>query len=110
MAVGIVIGAAFGAIVASFVNDVLMPFVGLFLGGTDFSNLFIVLQAGTPPPPYLSLDAAKEAGAVVMGYGVLINTVVNFLIVAAAIFMVVKVVNSAKRQEEAAPAPPPEPS
>jgi large conductance mechanosensitive channel len=110
MAVGIIIGAAFGAIVGSFVGDVLMPIIGLFLGGVDFSNMFLMLKEGTTPGPYASLAAAKEAGGVAVGYGVLINTIVNFLIVAFALFMVIKGVNASKKQQAAAPAPPPEPS
>jgi large conductance mechanosensitive channel len=110
MAVGIVIGAAFGAIVSSFVGDVLMPVIGLLLGGADFSNLFLVLREGTAPAPYASLAAAREAGAVVVAYGVLINLVINFLIVAFAVFLLVKGVNAARRQQEAAPAPPPGPT
>jgi large conductance mechanosensitive channel len=111
MAVGIVIGAAFGAIVASFVGDVLMPIVGTLLGGVDFSNYFLVLKEGvTAPGPYPTLAAVKEAGGVAVGYGALINTIVNFLIVAFALFMVIKAMNAAKKQEEAAPAAPPEPS
>jgi large conductance mechanosensitive channel len=106
MAVGIVIGTAFGAIVASLVNDVLMPVLGLLLGGADFSNLFVVLRDGATPGPYASLPAAKEAGAVAVGYGVLINAVVNFLIVAASLFLVVKAMNAARTQQPA-PAPPP---
>jgi large conductance mechanosensitive channel len=111
MAVGIVIGAAFGAIVASFVGDVLMPVVGTLLGGVDFSNYFLVLKQGaTVPGPYATLAALKAAGGVAVGYGLLINTIVNFLIVAFALFMVIKAMNSAKKQEEAAPAAPPPPS
>ncbi len=108
MAVGIIIGAAFGAIVTSFVGDVLMPVIGLALGGVDFSNMFIVLKEGATPGPYASLAAAKEAGAVTFAYGVLVNTIVNFLIVAFALFLVIKAVNAAKRPP--APAAPPEPS
>jgi large conductance mechanosensitive channel len=108
MAVGIIIGAAFGAIVASFVGDVLMPVIGLALGGVDFSNMFIVLKEGATPGPYASLAVAKEAGAVTFAYGLLINTIVNFLIVAFALFMVIKAVNAAKRPP--APAAAPEPS
>jgi large conductance mechanosensitive channel len=107
MAVGIIIGAAFGAIVGSFVSDVLMPALGLLLGGADFSNFFLVLKDGTTPSPYASLAAAKDAGAVAVAYGVLINTVINFLIVAFALFLVIKAMNVAKRQQAAAPAPPP---
>jgi large conductance mechanosensitive channel len=111
MAVGIVIGAAFGAIVASFVGDVLMPIVGTLVGGVDFSNYFLVLKEGaTAPGPYPTLAAVKAAGGVAVGYGALINTIVNFLIVAFALFMVIKAMNAAKKKEEAAPAAPPEPS
>jgi large conductance mechanosensitive channel len=110
MGVGIIIGGAFGAIVSAFVAEVMMPVVGLGLGGTDFSNLFIVLSQGTPAGPYETLDAAKEAGAVVLGYGTFINTVVNFLIVAFALFMVVKAMNRARQAEAATPAPPPAPT
>lgn len=106
MAVGIIIGAAFGSIVTSFVNDVMMPPLGLLLGGVDFSNLFIPLGGGT----YDSLAAAQEAGAATLNYGVFINSVISFLIVAFAVFMVVKSVNSMKRKEEEAPAEPPAPS
>jgi large conductance mechanosensitive channel len=100
MAVGIVIGAAFGKIVASLVNDVLLPPIGMLVGGVDFSNLFISL-GGTPFP---SLSAAQAAGAPTLRYGLFINTVIDFLIVAAAIFMVVKGMNRMKKKEEA-PAP-----
>jgi len=110
MAVGIIIGAAFGAIVASFVGDVLMPVIGLALGGVDFSNLFVLLKDGATPGPYASLEAAKAAGAVTMGYGVFVNAIVNFLIVAFALFMVVKGMNATRKQEAAAPAAPPPPS
>jgi len=108
MAVGIIIGAAFGGIVASFVGDVLMPVIGLFLGGVDFSDKFLLLKDGaTAAPPYASLAAAKAAGAVTMAYGVLVNTVVNFLIVAFALFLVIKAMNATKRQQAAAPPPAP---
>ena len=106
MAVGIIIGAAFGSIVTSFVNDVMMPPLGLLLGGVDFSNLFFTLGGGS----YDSLAAAQEAGAATINYGVFINSVISFLIVAFAVFMVVKSVNSMKRKEEEAPAEPPAPS
>ena len=106
MAVGIIIGAAFGAIVASFVGDVLMPVFGLATGGADFSNKFVLLREGTVPGPYPSLAAAKTAGAVTLAYGVLVNAIVNFLIVAFALFMVVRGMNRMKkRQIEEAPAP-----
>jgi large conductance mechanosensitive channel len=110
MAVGIIIGAAFGAIVNSFVGDVLMPVLGLFLGGVDFSNLFLLLKDGTPPGPYASVAAAKEAGAVAFGYGLLVNAIVNFLIVAFALFLLIKGMNATRRQPPPAPAAPPEPS
>ncbi len=110
MAVGIIIGAAFGAIVASFVGDVLMPVIGLAMGGVDFSNKFLLLKDGATPGPYASLAAAKAAGAVAMAYGVLINTIVNFLIVAFALFMVIKGMNAAKKPQVEAPAAPPAPS
>lgn len=107
MAVGIIIGIAFGAIVASFVGDMLMPILGLFVGGIDFSNQFLLLRQGTTPGPYPSLAAAKEAGAVAVGYGVFINAIVNFLIVAFALFLLIKVMNAAREPQATAP---PEPS
>jgi large conductance mechanosensitive channel len=110
MAVGIIIGAAFGAIVASFVGDVLMPVIGLAFGGMDFSNFFIVLKEGATPGPYPSVAAVKAAGGVALAYGVLINTLVNFLIVSFALFLVIKAMNATRRQQAAAPAPPPAPS
>ena len=106
MAVGIVIGAAFGSIVTSFVNDVIMPPVGLLLGNVDFTNLFLVLKEGKIPAPYANLAAAKGAGAVTMNIGVFINTIISFLIVAFAVFLVVKNVNRLKREKEAPPAAP----
>jgi len=105
MAVGIVIGAAFGAIVTSFVSDVIMPPIGLLLGNVDFSSLFVVLKEGKVPAPYASLADAKTAGAVTMNIGVFINTIITFLIVAFAVFLVVKNVNRMKKEEPpAAPA------
>jgi large conductance mechanosensitive channel len=106
LAVGVIIGAAFGTIVSSFVADVLMPIIGLFVGGMDFSNQFLLLRDGKTPGPYASLAAAKEAGAVAVGYGVFINAVVNFLIVAFALFLVVKAMNAARRPKIAEPAAP----
>ncbi len=106
MAVGIVIGAAFGKIVSSFVNDVLMPPIGLLMGNVDFSNLFINLGSGS----YATLAAAEEAGAPIIKYGVFINTVLDFVIVAFAIFLVVRAMNKMQKQEEEKPAAPPEPS
>jgi large conductance mechanosensitive channel len=106
MAVGIIIGAAFGAIVKSLVADVIMPPIGLLLGGVDFSNLFMVVKEGATAGPFETLEAAKEAGAVTINYGVFVNTVINFLIVAFAIFMVIRAMNKLKKEEEApAPAP-----
>jgi len=86
MAVGIIIGAAFGPIVSSFVKDVIMPPVGLLLGKVDFSNLFVVLKEGATPGPYASLTAAQAAGAVSINYGFFISTIINFLIIAAVVF------------------------
>ena len=106
MAVGIIIGGAFGKIVSSFVADVIMPPIGLLLGGVDFSNLFINLS----DTAYATLAAAEEAGAPVIKYGAFINTVLDFVIIAFAIFMVVKGMNSMKKKEEEKPAAPPKPS
>jgi large conductance mechanosensitive channel len=108
MAVGIIIGAAFGTIVQSLVADVIMPPIGLAMGGTDFSNFFLVLKAGATPGPYASVADAKMAGAVTLNYGVFINTVINFLVVAFAVFMLVRSVNRLKKQQAAAPAAPAE--
>jgi large conductance mechanosensitive channel len=102
MGVGIIIGAAFGKIVSSFVADVLMPPLGLLMGGVDFTNKFLTLKGGT----FDTLDAAKNAGAVTMNYGLFLNALIDFLIVAFAIFLLVKQVNRLKRKPEAAPAPP----
>jgi large conductance mechanosensitive channel len=99
MAVGIIIGAAFGKIVGSLVNDIIMPPIGLAIGGLDFSSLALVLR-----------DKVGNAPAVTIGYGTFVNTVINFLIVAAALFLVVKGMNRMKKKEEAAPVPPPEPT
>jgi large conductance mechanosensitive channel len=106
MAVGIVIGAAFGTIVKSFVSDVLMPPIGMLMGGVDFSNLFAVINEGAPAGPYAALADAQAAGAVTVNYGLFINTVISFLIVAIAVFMVIKALNSMKREEEAPAAEP----
>ncbi|MEM1264274.1 MAG: large conductance mechanosensitive channel protein MscL [Pseudomonadota bacterium] len=105
MAVGIVIGGAFGKIVSSFVGDLLMPVIGVITGGVDFSNKFINLGDGD----YATLAAAEEAGATIVKYGTFANVVIDFVIVAFAIFMVIKAMNSLKRQEEEAPAAPAEP-
>lgn len=106
MAVGIIIGAAFGTIVKSLVDEVIMPPIGLLLGNVDFTDLFITLKEGATAGPYLTLAAAKEAGAVTMGYGAFLNTVISFLIVAFAVFLLIKGMNSLKRKEEEAPADP----
>jgi large conductance mechanosensitive channel len=102
LAIGVVLGAAFGAVVGSLVKDILMPPIGKLLGGVDFTDLFIVLGAGSYP----SLKAARDAGAATLNYGLFLNTVINFLIVAWALFFVVKAVNVARR--EPAPAAPTE--
>jgi len=106
MAVGIIIGAAFGTIVTSLVNDVIMPPIGLLLDNVDFSNIFAVLKEGKTPGPYASVAAAKAAGAVTMNMGVFINTVINFIIVALAIFLLIRSINRLKKIEEAPPAVP----
>jgi large conductance mechanosensitive channel len=106
MAVGIIIGAAFGTIIAALVSEVLMPPIGLLLGNVDFSNLFIVLKEGKIAGPYATVAAAKAAGAVTLNYGLFVNTVVNFLIVAFAIFFLVRGMNALKKKEEAPPAAP----
>ncbi len=112
MAVGIVIGASFSTIVKSFVDDIIMPAVGVLTGGVDFSNLFFVLKNPTEGVTYATLDAAKEAGAVTINYGIFINAIITFLIVAFALFIVVKGMNEAKKrmEEEEAAAPPPGPT
>jgi large conductance mechanosensitive channel len=109
MAVGIIIGAAFGKIVDSLVKDVIMPPIGLLLGKVDFSNLFVVLRDGTSPGPYLTVDAAQKAGAVTFNYGLFINSVITFVIVAFAVFLLIRVINRLRRQEETKPAEPPPP-
>ena len=103
MAVGIIIGAAFGTIVTSLVNDVVMPPIGLLLGGVDFANLFILLESGSPAGPYASLADAQAAGAVTVNYGVFINAVVSFLIIAFVMFLLIRTINRMKREEEEAP-------
>jgi large conductance mechanosensitive channel len=108
LAIGIVIGAAFGAIVQSLVDDIIMPPIGLLLGGVDFANLYILLKAGTPAQPYASLADAKAAGAVTINYGVFISTIISFLIVALVIFLLVRAINRMMRlKKEEAPAPAP---
>jgi large conductance mechanosensitive channel len=112
MAVGIIIGAAFGTVVKSVVDDLLMPLVASIVGAPDFSNLFVVLRAGEGVEEQ-SVAAIREAGGVVLAYGLFINAVIAFVIVALVLFMVVKAMNRLKRQEEEAPAEepaPPEPT
>jgi large conductance mechanosensitive channel len=101
MAVGIIMGVAFGTIIGSLVSDMIMPPIGLLLGRVDFSNLFLVLKEGTPPGPYASLADAKAAGAVSINYGVFLNTIINFLIIAFAVFLIVRYINRLKRREAA---------
>jgi len=107
MAVGIIIGAAFGTIVNSLVADVIMPPIGMLLGNIDFSNLFAVLKEGKVAAPYASLAAAKEAGAVTINYGLFINTIITFLIVAFAVFLLIRNVNKLVKKQEV---PPPVPT
>ena len=106
IAVGLIIGAAFGAIVTSTVNDVLTPPIGLLLGGVDFTNVFVVLKEGAVPGPYASLEAAKAAGAVTINVGLFLNAVLSFLLIALSVFLLVKAVNRVRRQEPPPPAPP----
>lgn len=107
MAVGIIIGGAFGTIVKSLVEDVLMPPIGLLLGGVDFSNLFLTLREGSKMAgPYASLAAGRDAGAVLISYGVFLNAVISFLIVAFAVFLLIKGINQLQREKEAPPAAP----
>jgi len=110
MAVGIVIGAAFATIITSLVNDIIMPPIGMALGGVDFAELYVILQQGDPAGPYATLLAAKEAGAVTVNWGIFVNSLIIFLIVALALFVVIKGFNKMQREEEAAPEAPPEPS
>lgn len=113
MAVGIVIGAAFGTIVKSLVSDIIMPPIGILMGGIDFANIFTVLKEGSSAAPYATLEIAKEAGAVTLNWGLFLNTVVSFLIVAFAIFMLIKGVNkmqdavSKEKEEDETAAEPP---
>jgi large conductance mechanosensitive channel len=106
MAVGIIIGGAFGTIAKSLVSDVIMPPIGLLLGGVDFSDLFIELRQGATPGPYAALTDAQAAGAVTINYGLFVNNVVSFIIVALAVFFLVKAINRLRRTEEEAPAEP----
>ena len=107
LAVGVIIGGAFGAVVTSMVQDVLMPVVGLATGGIDFGQRYVLLSDGKVTGPYDSLAAAKAAGAATMNYGLFINAAIAFLIVAFVLFLVIKAMNNARRKEAAPPPPPP---
>ena len=106
LAVGVVIGAAFGKIVTSLVNDIIMPPIGMLVGKVDFANIFWVLHEGATPGPYATLVDAQKAGAVTMNPGLFINQMISFFIIAFAIFIVVRLINKMKREEEVAPAGP----
>lgn len=109
LAVGVIIGGVFGAVVTSLVSDVLMPPIGLLLGGADFSNMFMTLKDGAAAAgPYASVAAAKDAGAVTLNIGAFINTIVNLVIVGFVLFMLVRAVNAARKPAPAPPAPTPE--
>jgi large conductance mechanosensitive channel len=103
MAVGIIIGAAFGTIVNSLVQDVIMPPIGLLLGNVDFSNIFAVLKQGKVAGPYASVAAAKSAGAVTINFGVFVNTIISFILIAFAVFVLVRTINKMRRQEQTPP-------
>lgn len=100
MAVGIIIGAAFGAIVNSLVNDIIMPPIGLLLGQVDFKELFVLIKNGNPAGPYNTIVQAKAAGAVTFNYGLFVNTIITFIIIAGAVFMLVKIFTSLEKKEE----------
>jgi large conductance mechanosensitive channel len=108
LAVGVIIGGVFGAVVTSLVGDILMPPIGTILGGVDFTNMFATLKDGATAGPYTSLAAAKAAGAVTLNYGAFINTIVNLVIVGFVLFMLVRAVNAARKPAPAPPAPTPE--
>ncbi len=108
MAVGVIIGAAFGKIVESLVKDLIMPPIGLLLGRVDFTNLFFVLKDGATAGPYLSVEAAQKAGAVTFNYGIFINTCIGFLIIAFAVFLLIRAINRLQASAPAAPPPTPE--
>ena len=101
MAVGIIIGAAFGTVIKSLVSDIIMPPIGLLLGNVDFANLFILIKGGNPPGPYLALAEAQKAGAVTINYGAFINTIISFLIVAFAVFLLIRSLNRLQKPAEA---------
>jgi len=108
LAVGLVLGASFGTIVKSSVDDLLMPPLGLLTGGVDFADQFALLKPGVPPGPYISLEQAKTAGAVTMNYGVFLNNVISFVLIAFAVFLMVRAMNRVRRglepEEPTAPA------
>lgn len=101
LAVGIIIGAAFGTIIQSLVKDIIMPPIGLLLGNVDFSNLFIILKEGNVPGPYFTIDQAQKAGAVTMNIGLFINTIISFLIIAFCVFLVIRYIKKMEKKEEA---------
>jgi len=103
IAIGFIIGGAFGAIAKSMVSDVMMPPLGLLLGGVDFTNFFVVLKQGATPAPYNALADAQAAGAVTINYGVFLNTVISFLVVSLAVFILIKSLNKLKRQQAEEP-------
>jgi len=108
LAVGVIIGGAFGGIVTSLVNDIIMPPIGLLVGGVDFANLFVVLKEGTKTPgPYASVAAAKAAGAVTLNFGIFVNTMINFTIIAGSVFLLVSLLSKLHRKPPATPPPPP---
>lgn len=106
LAVGVILGAAFSTVVTALVNDVVMPPLGLVIGGTDFKNLFFTLRGGVPPGPYATVEAAKAAGAVTINIGLFLNAVLGFLLVAFAVFLLVRFINRMHRTEAAPPPPP----
>ena len=106
LAVGLILGASFGTIVKSAVDDLMMPPIGLLTGGADFADQFVLLKRGVPPGPYLSVEQAKAAGAVTLNYGIFLNNVVSFLLVAFAVFLLVRVINRLRRDEAESPSSP----
>jgi large conductance mechanosensitive channel len=110
MAIGVILGTAFGAITKSLVSDILMPPIGLLFGDVDFSNLFITLKPGSTPSPYASLAAAQEAGAVTINYGLFINTLITFILIAWVVFLLIKAINRMQAEPEAETEAPAEPT
>ncbi|MEN9658688.1 MAG: hypothetical protein RL571_2153 [Pseudomonadota bacterium] len=106
LAVGIVIGTAFGKIIDSLVKDIIMPPIAMLMGKVDFANLYLLLSEGKTPAPYATLDAAQKAGAVTLNYGVFINILISFIIVTFAVFLIIKGLNNMKREEAITPATP----